>query len=239
MNSTAAVSRQQHFEAAGSPRDFGRQLGNIDLQSLRRLAVKLARNTSDPDDLVQDTLERACRNFHRFDPDTNLHAWLRTIMQRLVIDDWRKRGKRHEVPADDLAAPEPGEPEPLWSRYTLDEVRRASLQLREPLGTTFRLRLVDGLCYTAIAARLGIPASTVATRLMRSRRQIRDLLEAGKVSPLHLAARSEGPEEPSSDKACHRWFPLRPPAPPSRAANRPTTSPPSPTPSRAAIGGRC
>jgi RNA polymerase sigma-70 factor, ECF subfamily len=241
MRSTAEVSKQrQHLQAAGSPGDFGRHIASIDLQSLRRLAVQLGRNVSDPDDLLQDTLERACRNFHQFDPTTNLHAWLRTIMHRLVIDDWRKRGGRREVPTDDLVAPEPAEPEPVWSRYTLDEVRRASLQLREPLRTTFRLRLVDGLCYTAIAQRQGIPPSTVATRLMRSRRQVRDLLEGGKVSPLRLVGKTDGPEEPSSDKACDQWFPLHHPPAPSRAASgQATASRPSPMRSRVVIGGRC
>ncbi len=133
----------------------------------------------DPDDLVQDTLERACRNFDRFDPNTNLFAWLRTIMQRLVIDKWRRQGRRVEVPLKDTPAPEPDEVLPMSKRYSQDKIRRASLQLGERLRTTFRLRL-DGLGYMAIAERLQVPASTVATRLMRSKRQVRDSLEAGK-----------------------------------------------------------
>jgi RNA polymerase sigma-70 factor (ECF subfamily) len=240
MNATATVSFAEHHpHPAASRADIDRHLGAIDLGLLRRVAVKLATNVVDPDDLVQDTLERACRNFDRFDPDTNLFAWLRTIMQRLVIDKWRRQGRRVEVPFDDMPAPEPDEVQPMSTRYSLDEIRRASLHLREPLRTTFRLRL-DGLGYMAIAERLQIPASTVATRLMRSKQQVRDLLEAGKVEPLRLVAKTEGRAEASSDKACDPWLPRRPPSAQRRPQRRPMMEIGSlPTPLPAAIAVRC
>ena len=243
MNSITATAFSAPASAAttaSASANFSRHISNTDLLSLRRMAAKLARNAINPDKMLQDALERACRNFDRFQPGTSMKAWLRTIMQRLVIDDWRSRSSRREVEVKDLVAPDAAEPEPVWSRYSLDEVRRASLHLPEPLRTTFRLRLVGGLGYSAIAQRQGIPPSTVATRLRRSRMRIRDLLEGGKVSPLCLVATTEGRGEPSSDKSCHPWSPRRSPSASSRQPSRQpmTATGSSPRPSLAAIGGR-
>jgi RNA polymerase sigma-70 factor (ECF subfamily) len=179
-NAAAAAQTTTAVTGAETENDFQRLLGTDDLRVLRRIAVKLAGGAVDPDDLLQDALERACRGFERFEPGSNLHAWLRTIMQRLVIDEWRKRGRRRQVTPDDLSTvpPEYEEPAPAWSRYDVDEVRRAVVRLSEPLQTTFRLYSLGGMSYAAIGGRLGIPMATVGTRLRRARQRLRKLLEA-------------------------------------------------------------
>src|SRR5262245_33261026 len=51
------------------------------IPNLRGFAVALSGNIDHADDLVQDTLLRALANIHSFEPGTNLHAWLFTILR--------------------------------------------------------------------------------------------------------------------------------------------------------------
>ena len=54
---------------------------------LRRYARALLVNRDRADDLVQDTLERVLRNASQFRPDTDLRAWLMTIMHNIFVND--------------------------------------------------------------------------------------------------------------------------------------------------------
>src|SRR5215204_706077 len=57
------------------------------LQPLHATAVRLTRNRADAEDLVQDTLVKAFRFTDRFEPGTNLKAWLYTILH----NTWRNQ----------------------------------------------------------------------------------------------------------------------------------------------------
>ena len=78
------------------------------LQLLRRIAGRLSQ-PQQSDDLLQDALEKALKDFGRFQAGTNFTAWIRTIMQRLVIDNWRRRGRYRtvELQSHDLLTSEP------------------------------------------------------------------------------------------------------------------------------------
>ena len=57
------------------------------LESLYATALRLTRNRADAEDLVQDTLVKAFRCSDKFEPGTNLRAWLSTILH----NTWRNR----------------------------------------------------------------------------------------------------------------------------------------------------
>src|SRR3954468_6866202 len=82
-------------------------------QALLRRARRLVGSEADARDLVQETLERALRTFHAFRPGTAVWAWLRTIMNSVWIDCWRRRQAAQKVntlPSMDMAAYEPEAP---------------------------------------------------------------------------------------------------------------------------------
>src|SRR5436190_14582004 len=72
-------------------------LGYID--SLYRTALRLTRNPADAEDLVQDTYLKAFRSADRFEPGTNLRAWLFTILHNTARNRARDRA-RDVVTAD-------------------------------------------------------------------------------------------------------------------------------------------
>lgn len=72
------------------------------LPQLRRYARALTGDSAWADDLVQDTAERALARWAAFRPNSNLRAWLLTILRHLYIDQLRAR---REIAVDDESAP--------------------------------------------------------------------------------------------------------------------------------------
>ncbi|HEY0250908.1 MAG TPA: RNA polymerase sigma factor [Kofleriaceae bacterium] len=145
--------------------------------ALLGIARKLCRNSDDAHDLVQNTYERALRNWDRYGEQGNARAWLVAIMHNLFIDHCRAQ-KRRGVPAElppELPQPEPSVP-PQWTRLDGAQVNRAL----ETLGADFRQVYelhAAGKSYDEIAATLKIAKATVGTRLLRARHKLRDQLQ--------------------------------------------------------------
>src|SRR5712671_4955595 len=83
MAEPSAVRRTAGFEADA--------LGYLD--SLYRTALRLTRRPADADDLVQETYLKAFRAADRFEPGTNLRAWLFTILHNTASNRFRDRAR--------------------------------------------------------------------------------------------------------------------------------------------------
>jgi RNA polymerase sigma-70 factor (ECF subfamily) len=73
------------------------------LNALRAFAISLTRNVAAADDLVQDTIVKAWTNLDKFQPGSNLRAWLFTILRNTFYSD--KRKTRREVPDPRASTP--------------------------------------------------------------------------------------------------------------------------------------
>ncbi len=143
------------------------------LRSLYGTAYRMTRNAHDAEDLVQETCLRAYRAFDRYEPGTNIRAWLFTILHRLRADEVRKlmRGRNTvELEEKDLP-PVPPSQEALSAGG--EEVARALATLPEGFRTAVVLRDVEEFSYEEIARILQVPIGTVMSRIHRGRALLR------------------------------------------------------------------
>jgi RNA polymerase sigma-70 factor (ECF subfamily) len=161
------------------------------LDSLYRGARRLTRTTADAEDLVQETYLKAFRAADRFEPGTNLRAWLFTILHNTARNRARDRA-RDTVEIDSAAVDRAADlgppglawggtapaatmdtPESLLLRDTLaPELQAAVDAMPEAFREAVWLRDVEGFSYAEIAAMLSIPLGTVMSRISRGRQML-------------------------------------------------------------------
>lgn len=146
---------------------------------LRRLAVRLCRSAFDPDDLLQDVLERTVLHVHTLLPDHDHRAWMARVMRNLFIDRLRRRAAApgQSVLEEETAAPPP-ESREWWEGLDADDIRARIAELPGELRGAIELFMFEGCSYAEIADRLRIPKMTVGTRILRARRRLKQLFLA-------------------------------------------------------------
>ena len=149
------------------------------IPSLRRYARTFVRDPAAADDLVQDTLERALRNAGQFRPETDLRAWLFTLMHNVFVNQVRKAGAR----AVHVSVDDEGLPEVEWAvsgnQSQSLEVRDLDYALQRLPDDQREVVLLVGLeemSYADVALALGVPIGTVMSRLSRGRERLRALM---------------------------------------------------------------
>lgn len=154
------------------------------LPELRRRARYLAGKSVEIHDLVQETCRRALDAERRFLPGSDLRAWLFCIMRNIHRDRLRSSGREILIGGgwENVCQP-PRESRPVWLDTSDEDLSSALVTLTAIHQEVFQLHAVEGLRYSEIARRLGIPVNTVATRLRRARIQIRRALEAARPTP--------------------------------------------------------
>jgi RNA polymerase sigma-70 factor (ECF subfamily) len=169
--------------------DFERQVRPY-LAQLYPAALRMTRNTSDAEDLVQETLAKAYVAFHQFTPGTNLRAWLHKILANTFVNSYRKARRQPALAASsdlpeewragsDVLAPvvRSAEAEAL-DRLGDSEVLRALRDLPTDFRTAVYLADIEGYPYREVAAMMGTPIGTVMSRLHRGRDRLRRALAA-------------------------------------------------------------
>jgi len=144
---------------------------------LRRYARALMRDASRADDLVQDTIVRALAKQHLWQPDSNLRAWLFTLMHNQHVNNVRRFAREGAaVDVDDVAADLVAVSDPMASRE-LSELNIAIARLPEEQRQVLLLIGLEGIRYDEAAAVLDVPIGTVRSRLSRAREALRRMLE--------------------------------------------------------------
>ncbi len=151
------------------------------IPALRAFAWSLSHNSADADDLVQDTLIKAWTNRDKFEPGTNLRAWLFTILRNTYYTAVVRR--RREVADEDgkhaagLTAP----PTQDWS-VAMHSLRDALQRLPAEHREALILVGAAGLTYEEAAEICGCALGTIKSRVNRARARLLRLMDADEVA---------------------------------------------------------
>lgn len=149
---------------------------------LRRYARALTRDVNRADDLVQDTLLRALAKQDRWEPGTNLRAWLFTLMHNQYINDVRRSNREAgAIDIDEISSGLQAVTDPTASRQ-LHEMERALARLAAEQREVILLVGLEGMSYEEAADILSLPIGTVRSRLSRGREVLRRLLDMAEVT---------------------------------------------------------
>lgn len=176
---TSERARREQFQQEALPH----------LDHLFTVAMHLARNRNDAQDLVQETMLRAFRFFYQFTPGTNCRAWLLTILYNVFRNRYRQSagaervtdteqefqdqveamGLRSDVPSNDPQTV-------VFDRLMEGEVQAALDSLPEDFRTVLLMVDIQELRYEEAAAVLDIPLGTVRSRVSRARALLKKAL---------------------------------------------------------------
>lgn len=156
------------------------------IDDLHRVAVGLCRNNTDAEELVAESVARACEHFRTLRDQSKVKQWLLRILSNTFISHCRSRKQKNEIPLnvhdddnehfslfDQLSMPFLlwwGNPEREVINKLLDEdIQKAIRSLPEDFRIVIMLCDVEGLSYQEIAHALQIPIGTVRSRIARGR----------------------------------------------------------------------
>jgi RNA polymerase sigma-70 factor (ECF subfamily) len=153
------------------------------IPALRRYARALTGDAWAADDLVQDTLERACSKWRLWTAGSDLRAWMFTVMHNLFINQLRqavRQGMGNTVDIEDVAHElvalnaHPGQ--------ALD-LQQCLLRLPPDQRAVLLLVGVEDMGYAEVARITGVPIGTVMSRLSRARNRLQELMDAPAKAP--------------------------------------------------------
>ena len=146
------------------------------IPSLRAFAISFTNNRDRADDLVQETILRAWANIDKFQPGTNLNAWLFTILRNLFHSEYRKRRREVDDPEGAYAARLKAHPE-QQSHLDFEDFRSALAKL--PFDQREALLLVgaEGMSYEDAAQICGVAVGTIKSRVNRARARLAQILQ--------------------------------------------------------------
>jgi len=154
------------------------------LRDMYAAAMRMTRNPSDAEDLLQETFLRAFRGFAGFRQGTNLRAWLYRILTNTYINSYRKRQREPQTISDEEVedwylysklggeVAEPSAETAVLESLPDEDVQEALASLPEQFRMAVLLADVEGFSYKEIADILEVPMGTVMSRLHRGRRAL-------------------------------------------------------------------
>jgi RNA polymerase sigma-70 factor (ECF subfamily) len=145
------------------------------MPTLMRFALSLTKDYSRAEDLVQETLMKAWRSRHTYEPGTNFAGWLTIILRNAFYTHHRKQVFEVEDPGEEYAAKlsvAPAQEDGLH----LQDMRAAWAQLSAEHRETLELIVLNDLSYEEAAKVMGCKMGTIKSRVWRARERLAHIL---------------------------------------------------------------
>lgn len=155
------------------------------LPAMRAFAASLTRNSAAADDLVQDTIVKAWKNFDKFQEGTNLRAWLFTILRNTFYSDLRKK-KREVEDVDGVMAETLSEKPHHDGRLAMADFEKVFVQLPVEQREALILVGASGMSYEEAAETCGVAIGTIKSRINRGRARLAELLDINEEDNIEL-----------------------------------------------------
>ncbi len=155
------------------------------LPAMRAFAVSLTRESSAADDLVQDTIVKAWKNFDKFKEGTNLRAWLFTILRNTFYSHLRK-AKREVSDTDGAMAATLSEKPQHDGRLAMADFEKVFAKLPVEQREALILVGASGLSYEEAAETCEVAIGTIKSRVNRGRIRLVELLGIGEDEALEM-----------------------------------------------------
>ena len=150
------------------------------LPHMRALARMFARDRAMADDLVQETVLRALSNIDKFEPGTNMKAWLSTILRNQFYNELRSRARLTAYMAIPHATDHAGEQE---AHLEMRDFERAFHDLPAVQREALSLVGGSGYSYEEAAKIVGCVQGTVKSRVCRARMELERRLDRKSATP--------------------------------------------------------
>ena len=158
---------------------FNREFASLS-NYLQAFAIRLTNDKTLAEDLYQDTALLAFRHREKYKPNTNMKAWLSTIMKNTFINDFRKKQKRSQIidASNDGLGSEAASVSTFNDGETvinITEIQQQIDKLEEGLRKPF-LMAYAGYKYDEISEEMDIPLGTVKSRIFFARMHLKQWL---------------------------------------------------------------
>lgn len=186
-NSPARTEAAEHAALVQRLQDGDREalarLYDLLAKPLYSLALRITGDTTEAQDIVQDTFLQLWHKASSFDPARgSVFSWTATFVRNRAIDRIRTRRRRQELLAAQAgvnpAAVPPDSADSLWLREKAAAVRTALAALAPDQKAALELAYFEGLTQQEIAERLNEPLGTIKARIRRGLLKLRDSLPA-------------------------------------------------------------
>ena len=147
---------------------------------LNHFALSLTCNMDDAKDLVQETYLKVLSSEDKYEDNTNLKAWMLTIMRNTFINNYRRRKRNNEVMSDNIDLNFLGtrtmqSSQKTDTNYYVKEINKQINTIHDEQRIPFELFL-DGYKYKEIADKMNISLGTVKSRIFFTRKKLQNNL---------------------------------------------------------------
>lgn len=171
----------------GDQRAFA-ELVDIYQDKLYHMAYRMLNNRQEAEDVVQDTFLRVYKNLDRYDDTLKFSTWIYRIATNLCIDRLRRRKPTYSLDAEsndyeglDGYSMLPSDERTPESELVLSDTQRIIHEAIDSLPPKYKsvmiLRYIRDLSLQEVGDILGMPVTTIKTRVHRGREFLRKKLE--------------------------------------------------------------